>query len=296
MFDDIHAYFHENAVAAYMQYKEAKENPVAGCSNDLRLIMNAATALYHFREHLPQQHSRTRKQLSMICPYYDLLGDIVNAGKHKDVTRGTPQVDKAENIYEQVVVTEYKDEKGRYLHHEKTVDVDLVDGTSRDIFEILTNVINMWLSELVSIGIMPNAKIFSLPTKTIPARSEAGTIPPLNLKITRGLRFSQRIKMQRYNYDTCEVETIDLTGCKIEGAIFKEKPKKIMDVLLADNETGEKYCREITLSEEQENEYHSLTSEDDLKCFMSRIAEEQGVFEDISREIEEKQKTAKEKS
>lgn len=294
MFDDIHAYFHENAVAAYMQYKEAKENPVAGRSNDLRLAMNAGTALYHFREHLPQQHPRTRKQLSTICSDYDLLGDIVNAGKHKDVTHGTPQVDKAENIYEQVVTTEYRDEKGRYLHNEKTVNVDLVDGTSRDVFEILTNVINMWLSELVSMGIMSKAKKFSLPAKTIPARSEAGAIPSLGLEITAGVRFQKRMKLQRHNYDTGEVEPIDLTGCKIEGAIYKEKPKKVIDFSLTHNETGETYCREITLSKDQEDEYNSLISRDDHKAFMSRIIQEQGVLEDIAREISEKQKNAKE--
>ena len=179
MFDDIHAYFHENVVAAYMQYKEARDNPRAGCSNDLRLAMSAATALYHFREHLPPQHIRTRRQLASVCLDYDLLGDIVNAGKHRHVTHGTPQITSAEKIYELVVITEYRDEKGRYLHNEKVVNVDLDNGTSRDLFEILTNVINMWLSELNSMGIMINPNFFPLPSNAIPSRSEAGTIPPL---------------------------------------------------------------------------------------------------------------------
>lgn len=189
MFDDLAAYFYENVVTAYMQFKEAREKPVAGRSTDLRLAINAATSLYHLREHLPQQNAKTRKSLSLLCPDYDLLGDIVNASKHKEVTRGTPQVISADSIYEEVVCTEYLDEKGKYMHCEKAVMIDLVDGTKRDIFEILTNVINMWFSELNNIGAIPAKKQFSLSQTSIPPRSTESGIPQLDLVMMQGVRF-----------------------------------------------------------------------------------------------------------
>lgn len=146
MFDDLGAYFYENVVTAYMKYKDAKERLISGRSNDLRLAINAAIFLYHLREHLPQQYAMTRKSLSLLCSDYDLLGDIVNAIKHKKVTRGTPQVIFAESVYEEIVLTEYFDEKGKYIHIEKFVMIEIIDGTQRDVFEILTNVINMWFN------------------------------------------------------------------------------------------------------------------------------------------------------
>lgn len=291
MFDDLRAYFYENVVSAYMQYKEARKKPVAGRSTDLRLAINAATALYHLREHLPQQNGKTRKCLSHICPDYDLLGDIVNASKHKKVTRGTPQVVSADSIYEEVVCTEYRDEKGRYLHNEKHVMVDLVCGKKRDILDVLTNVINMWFSELNSIGVISDVKQFSLPQPSIPRRSSEEEIPRFDLEILRGVRFNQRFKLQKLDYETGKVEPIDLTGCKIEGLIYK--PSLVIDYSLINNKTGEKITREIKLTDEQNQEYLSLSSENDVKSFIERIADEHGVLKDIIREIQGKQKTDK---
>src|SRR5881394_643438 len=119
MFDDIAALFHENVIAAYERYLETKESNVAGRSRDLVDALSAATALYHFREHLPAVLAKTRHQIANHCPDYDLLGDVVNAGKHRELTRGTPALTSADQIQEQLISTEYEDEQGVYRHLEK---------------------------------------------------------------------------------------------------------------------------------------------------------------------------------
>ncbi|GAF98811.1 unnamed protein product, partial [marine sediment metagenome] len=144
MFDDLVAYFYENVVASYNAFSGALKNNVSGMSKDLRAAINSATALYHFREHIPRIHQKTRKELAKKCPDYDLLGDIVNAAKHRALTRGNPQVSSANDIFEQVVFTKYRDEEGEYFSSEKTVLVKLKDNSDRNMQEILTNVLTMW--------------------------------------------------------------------------------------------------------------------------------------------------------
>ena len=62
---------------------------MAGMNTDLRLAINAAGALYHFREHLPAGQRPTRSALVAVCPDYALAGDIITAAKHDKLTKGT---------------------------------------------------------------------------------------------------------------------------------------------------------------------------------------------------------------
>jgi hypothetical protein len=75
---------------------------------------------------------------------YDLLGDGVNATKHRSIRRGTPKITNATQIYEEVIVTEYKDTQGFYPGVEKKVIVKLSNGSEKDVLDVLMNVINFW--------------------------------------------------------------------------------------------------------------------------------------------------------
>lgn len=154
MFDGLEALFLENALTAYNEFSKSIKSDQFGQSSDLRLAMNAATALYHFREHVPPASRETRSALASSCPDYDLLGDIVNAGKHSEVTRGTPRVKSAADIQEVIVMTEYEDADGPYQHERKTVEVELVDGSTRELQDILRAVLDMWIAELKAIGFL----------------------------------------------------------------------------------------------------------------------------------------------
>ena len=108
MFDDLAAYFHENVITTYKEYLNVRDVQTAGGSNDVRSGIIAASALYHFREHLPSFYKKKRIDVVNSCPDYALLGDVVNASKHKILTRGTPQLANANSIEEIVLITLFK--------------------------------------------------------------------------------------------------------------------------------------------------------------------------------------------
>lgn len=90
MFDDIAAYYHEAVVAAFVEYRDTSKNGLAGRSRDLRGALAAASALFHLREHLPSPIALSRAAVERLCPDYALLGDVVNASKHKSLLNNTP--------------------------------------------------------------------------------------------------------------------------------------------------------------------------------------------------------------
>ncbi len=114
MFDDLAAYFYENVALAFTTYRDIRNDRVHGRSKDLRAALVAAAALFHFHEHIPAPRKETRAAIAAKCPDFDLLGDIVNASKHRDLTQGNPRVNSAEDIYEQVVLASFEDAEGEY--------------------------------------------------------------------------------------------------------------------------------------------------------------------------------------
>jgi hypothetical protein len=278
MFDDINAYFHENVLDTYVKYVKVKNSHNAGKSDDLRSALNAASTLFHLREHIPTDKRKTRKALSNLCSDFDLLGDIVNVSKHRTISQNRPQITKAENLYEQIIITLYKDKKGEYQHVEKSVFALLDNGTERDLFEIITNVLNMWLVDLHSVGILDKIKPFEIKQIKIPARSK--NLDKLNLKIIRGVRFHQRWKFQRYNYEKGIIEPVDLTGSEIQFNVYK--PLFTMVLNVKDNKTGEETNLEIKVDEKQKKMILKLKTEEEKLTAFFKMAKEQGVISDYN--------------
>src|SRR5260370_28256234 len=87
---------------------------MARFSQDYKSAIAAATAAYHFREHLPDQYKKDHKAIVTHCADFALLGDGVNAAKHKLLRKGKPQIASADSIRELVVNTQFQDEQGEY--------------------------------------------------------------------------------------------------------------------------------------------------------------------------------------
>lgn len=274
MFDDLAAYFVENVLAAYREFGDSLRSEVYGESNDLRLAVNAAVALYHFREHFPSGAQKTRTQLAAICPDYDLLGDIVNAAKHQTLTRGTPRVSAASDIYEEIVLTQYQDQEGAYWDAEKMVMVKLTDGSTQSLRDILTNVLNMWIDELQAIGLLLTLnKVASQPIGIPPRRSKSGTFG-MSLAIIPGLRFRYRARLQRHNYSTGKVDYY--TG--VESATFRVyKPSYVVEVALQ-LDTGEIIRKDVPLTDEESLEYHRLETDDERSQFLDQLAQKRDLI------------------
>ena len=272
MFDDLAAYFHENVVASYLVYREVRENESYGLSKDTRTAVNAATSLYHLREHISSPQRKTREAIAKECPDYDVLGDIVNAAKHRDLDRGKLRLRSAEDIYELTVITQYEDSEGTYSNAQKVVMVKLLDGTERDILECLTNVMNYWGNEFVRLGLKGSYKPFDIPLGPGEEHVSREAAKGLDTEIIQGVRFTQTMKLLKFDSTTGKSEPIDLTGSELRYRIFK--PSYVINFEHSHPTTGKKCSFELKLDEDQSFEWHSLKTDAEREAFAQRLAHE----------------------
>lgn len=297
MFDDLKAQFFEGIIKPYQEYVKIRKNPESGLSKDLRYAIDVATALFHFREHFPPHNRKTKSQLVQTCPDYDLLGDIVNASKHGVLDpkrKKTPTlIVSAHDIYEEVRITEYKDQQGMYRSLEKEIVVDLKDGSHRDLYHIITNVVNMWIDELYEIGIISDNQKFSISNKDIPPRMSENESSTLNLHMLQGVRFKQRMRIQKYNYQTGQIEPVDLSGCNAKMRVYT--PKYSVDVELKDERTGDIVKKIINLTEEQSQKFFHLTNKTEQEAFLAKLADDLNIWGEMTKDLQNKRKKHNEK-
>ena len=225
MFDDLPSLFYNNVVLAYDRYVSIRDGTTWGHDRHTRSALDAATALFHFREHLPQEYKKQRAQVVAECADYRLVADVANAAKHRTLTNrtseGEPLVKSAEDVEEITIVTCYEDEDGEYTDATTRIFVNCSDGTKRSLDIALTNVLNYWGSELKRLGIIssyaernaaeqPGSRFFS--------RSEARS---QTKEIVQGLRMKQSVQLLRFDASKGCAVPIDLTGAKLEYKIYK---------------------------------------------------------------------------
>lgn len=269
MFDDLAAYYHENVVTAFLDYRDTSKDGVAGRSRDLRRALVAASALFHLREHLPTSGAPTRGDVEKQCPDYALLGDVVNAAKHKSISHKTPHgdplVNQAASLAERLVSIEYTDAAGPYRHALKTVVVDLSDGSERNLMEVMTTVINHWESHLHALGVTSSARVFTYEEPTrFRTRSECND-GRMDVEIVQGLRFRQGTQLLRFDESTGKAEPVDLTGATFHGSIYK--PSYEFEISLIHEASGKEYKTTALLTEEESLNLHALSTEAEREDF-----------------------------
>ena len=283
MFDDFHAYFHENTLRTYLEYRDIKNRLISGRSNDLRTSLFAATSAYHLREHLPTGIALSRKDVAAQCPEFALLGNIVDASKHNKLTRNKPSISSATQIDETVVSTEYVDDLGTFRCIEKQVLVELDDGTERDIFEIITIVVNFWIRYLHSAGVLEHCKVFDIQDVNRPRNRSESFDGRLDLEMQAGVRFHQNLRMLRYNYEKMMREPIDLTGCKFEGKIYRP-PTYDFAISLTLNETGQIFTRTVVLTDPESRELEMCKTDQERQQLLKGLPSAQDAVRSLAEE------------
>ncbi len=286
MFDDLAAYYHENVVAAFIAYRETSKDGVAGRSRDLREAIIAATALFHLREHLPKSGAPSRTEVERLCPDYALLGDVVNAAKHKFISQNTPHgaplVSDAERLSETLLVIEYEDAAGAYRCTQKTVVAKLADGTERNLLEVLTNVMNFWEVHLHSLGVLSKQRTFVFePQVRYRTRAECEQIR-LDFQIVQGHRFKQSMQLLRFNASTGQAVPIDLTGSKLTFRIYK--PRFDFDVSLRHEASGKEYTRTVMLSEEENETLAEMATDEERQAFAANLPSALAALRELAAE------------
>lgn len=284
MFDDLAAYYHENVVSAYIDYLDISEDGTAGRSRDLRGALVAATALFHLREHLPKKGRPTRSDIEKGCPDFAVLGDVVNAAKHKSITKQTPHgapfVAETTQIGEQIVITEYQDGSGTYRYTEKIVIVKLSDGSERNLIDILTNVINYWELHLYSIGILSSARTFTHSSDAhLRSRAECEA-NRLDFELIQGQRFHQSFRLRRFNYQSGKIEPMDLSGSQLKFQMYR--PGLDLVLSLTHNASGVEYKRTVTLTEGESQAVSRLTTDKERQAYIDSLPSVQQAIQQLS--------------
>jgi hypothetical protein len=272
--EKLYAFFYETVVLLYVAYKTTRNERKSGTRTDWKSAIAAATAAYHFREHLPDQYKKSHKAIVAICPDFALLGDVVNAAKHKLLTKGTPQIDSVDSILEQVVCTEYWDEVGVYTAATKSIEITLKNGTKRELFDVLTIVVNMWIEFLQAAGISGKAVPFPHEDRNrIVGRDEARRI---DLAMTQGIAARLAFKFQRYNYAKGCPEPLDLSGHKILFTVYDpEKMKTEVEMQLTSPE-GKNYVGSVGLDAEECAEYFLLKNKAEQDEYAKKVMARRG--------------------
>lgn len=275
--DELAAYFYKFVILAYIKYRDTKFNGQMGNGDDKREALNAAVALYHFREHFPETYKEKWKENPISDNDYCLCGDLANLSKHNILekkSRRIPLVANFENIEESLVVTRYEDDEGVYQHGEKVVFVKLSDGSERDIFEVLTNVLNMWQTELYKMGAIKKNDPFISKTKQPVTREKAKQV---NLAITQGIQWEQNFRSQYYDYEKKTTVPIDLSGGKTIFTIYKP----ITYTVTLHNGKGEEISEIMCLSPEEDLVLKQLKDEAEKTKFITALAEKKGIFKNL---------------
>jgi hypothetical protein len=273
MFNDLHSNFHENVLVAYGNFLDSQSQMSAGRWNDLKLAINAATALYHFREHFPKEQKKTRADIALHCPDYDLVGDIANASKHNRLTRGQPLIRNIDDVYEQITCTLYHDDEGDYRNVEKQVMVRLKSGVERNVLEVATNVVNMWSEVLFQLSIVNKQRKFTIRERSQPI-GRRDSRDQLTLNFTRGVAATQRFKLQEYNYNTNSIDPVDLTNSRPVFSIYQNLYTAVLEG--KDEKKGETVVFEAKMTEKQRREFEQLSPEEKFNSFFE-LALEQGI-------------------
>jgi hypothetical protein len=269
VYDDLRAHFEQGVVGAYVEYLGAKESHSSGTSLDLRRAITAALALYHFREHIPSRHRKPVQTVRQQCPAYAILNDVANAAKHNTLRRRRARIAAASQVKEVWVRTQYQDDLGSYCHIEKTVVVSLSRGQKLDLLEIMTEVMNYWCKELHNIGVLASAKSWPYPLHSEPRLRSQSNNGHLDLEFTRGLRFKQEMQIKRYNYETRQLEAVDLTGWQSRFRLYA--PRYEVLVTITENGTGRRISQVVTLSAEESRKLDELQSDEERQRYISGL-------------------------
>lgn len=275
MFDDLRGLFYESVISTYDTYAECRDSAKTGRNILLRAAVHVAIALYHFREHLPPELSRTPSRVADEWPDYRLLGGVTNAAKHKILTRKTPEgeplVKLAEDISELLVITKYEDGSGEYYDARVKVVVKCSDGSTRNLDSAIVSVLNYWGRTLDSAGVVSYLprKAMEEPGSRLISRADARSP---NFEILNTVRWAPRVQVRKFNAEEGCSDLVDLTGAKIEVNIYR--PSYILNVSVTRSPGAPPIACSLEFTNEQSMAYHALTTDSERTEFSRRLVDE----------------------
>lgn len=272
MSSDLHALFEHRVARPYVAVREWYRRRSYGNQEGLRLVEQAATALYHFWENLPPDIKRDPESLAEIEPAYSLARDIANASKHGEITRSNRppvRIKGRQSLREIVYADDHTDDEGTFQFTHAAVLVTLLDGSELDSLELLTNVANMWcriLSPVFRTELGPYEHFRHEPTRANAGIGEG-------LKITGGVKLDTVLCLRIFDEESGTYRRKDLSGYSSFEMVLRSHPP----VLLAIEGTGpngESVRLEDQLTDEEARRYRDAADDADREWVLRRAADE----------------------
>jgi hypothetical protein len=167
------------------------------------------------------------------------------------------------------VITDYEDADGTYRHSEKEVTIQLRDRSVRDMKTVLEAVLEMWITEFKSRGLLGRLEPRRTEAHSIPTRATASGAATMSLTALQGVRFNRSFRRQKFNHATGKVEPIDMTGHTYQFSIYKPIEAEIE---MTNNQTGQKIKGTVELSAEETMQYRRLTTDEERRAFEESLA------------------------
>jgi len=271
MYHDPEAQFHEDLVASYRHLTKMINSGPIGMSKGLKAAVQASSALFHFREHLPSSMQLTKAQAKTLYPDYGLLEDITNVSKHRTLTMGTPKIANVSAFSDYVYIIQFEDDQGLYTHVIKQVRVSFPTGGHVDAMVCITRVLNFWGKYLLDNGVLASFTPYPEPSPVEfvnVSRHEAMT---LDMESIEGVRF-KGLGIQFLVHDPIEggnfppavpLMSVQMNLCK--------RPPVVLSLTYKSAEKGEEVTRSYEITEDEEIEFKSLIAPDTQSAFINRI-------------------------
>ena len=272
MLTDPRKFFVENVIPSYQDFIAHRKSNDWGENQLLRKGLIASTAIFHFREHIPEDIRPSKTSLRSQYPEYGLIGDISNVSKHHSITRDSPQISNASQIKEELRLIAFSDELGEYFFPQLEVYVELDNGTELKLVDILYDGMKMCCSVLSDLGIFDPAIPESPNIEKIISREEASK-RKAEMQIRSGEEYKFIFRFEKYNYDKNIFEPKDMTGNNFQFTIY-DLPKHIPINLIFQNPLGADIISidmDVPLSEIQASQYIQLGNSKEKNEFLNNI-------------------------
>jgi hypothetical protein len=249
LLDEFYRYFHDTVLLTYVDYINGMRKKVSGRNKDIRKVASIVSVFYHLRERLPEGFAVSRGDLEKINNDFEILADINNVIKHGKIDikrRPNAKVLVSSDVFERNEVTLYEDEEGEYSNVRNKVIVRLHDNSERDVEDIITSVMNMWIKYLIEKNLIRPINGFSINDNSEPVlRDNAGGI---DFMASGGVLFNSSMVLMKYNYQKKTSEIVDTSGSEIKMRIYKPVPI-FTRVKLTDTQTDTERLLVLSLNE-----------------------------------------------
>lgn len=204
-------YFVRNALRPYIKFVEELPHRRIGENIEIEKIIRVADCLLNLPDYIYAEVPRTakianykaarfyRESLWPLCPAYEVLCDVGNSYKHRQIGRDRRRMDDVTQIEEVGAICLYRDGQGQYY---RTVKCVLIRKDNEVLFagRMLMLAMSFWIRELIDLAIIPPRPINMPSYNEFVRRDDKRFLEPLTVVCTE----SESVTMNTELFEFCD--------------------------------------------------------------------------------------------